>query len=214
MVFISCRFIPPGSGRDKQHRVSVELRREMLEGVVGGAEWEFAVREGGKPYVVGENITFSVSHTDGCVICAVSVPDASANTKYPTAPDVICDEGVYRIGTFSRHGEIGCDTELYNGQSNEHSSGKRAGLDAERAGKIAERYFTEGEKREINSSENSLESFYRIWTAKESIVKATGEGIKALRSADSQVYHGRDTVSFLLQNGEYRFISAVTVIYG
>lgn len=43
--------------------------------------------------------------------------------------------------------------------------------------RIAERFFTESECEHIKKSENHYEVFYRLWTKKESLVKAVGCGL-------------------------------------
>lgn len=206
MVFLSCRFIQSGSGHEEQHKVSVELCRWLLWKLTGRSEWEFSSRNGGKPYIVGETITYSVSHTDGCVICAVSAPDGEIGAELPPAPEIITGEAAYRIEMPCRHGEIGCDVELCAGDV----PGRM--LQGGRAERIAARYFSETEQNEYTSSGRSIEAFYRIWTAKESIVKATGEGIGSLAKTDSGDTSRHVTVSFEAHNGESRFLGAVTVL--
>lgn len=58
--------------------------------------------------------------------------------------------------------DVGCDVELI----------EKADI------KVAKRFFTKNEYYDIISSDNPDEMFYRIWTLKESYVKATGEGMK------------------------------------
>ena len=50
---------------------------------------------------------------------------------------------------------------------------------------IGKRCFTENEQRFIDESEDMREAFYKIWTAKESYVKMTGDGFsRSMRSFD------------------------------
>jgi 4'-phosphopantetheinyl transferase len=68
--------------------------------------------------------------------------------------------------------DIGIDIELI--------SPRRAGLD------IAERYFSTEETallRATESYQQQVQLFFRLWTAKESLIKATGEGLQ--RALDS-----------------------------
>jgi 4'-phosphopantetheinyl transferase len=55
------------------------------------------------------------------------------------------------------------------------------GLDAELVRpiniKIAERFFTEKEKKFISTSNDKMYDFYKIWTRKEAYVKATGSSL-------------------------------------
>ena len=67
------------------------------------------------------------------------------------------------------------------------------GLDAESLGRIksdrleslSKRWFTESEQKRLQA-EPSEEIFLDIWTKKESLVKLTGEGLRALREADTE----------------------------
>lgn len=67
-------------------------------------------------------------------------------------------------------GEVGVDVEYKNG-------------DDERLLKIAERYFTPDEALYV--SEQPAERFYKIWCAKESYMKYTGEGFSRPMSSFS-----------------------------
>lgn len=199
VVYVSCRFTPLNLTYAEQHEISLILRNDILESITGRKGWHFAVKYNGKPYVEGENITYSVSHTNGCVACAVSVPEHS-QIKTRGLPDVVTDEKIYLASYFNKHGEIGCDVENCRGR-----------LDAENIKKIAGRYFTESEKEEFENSCQSIEAFYRLWTVKESLVKATGEGLGALRRTDKIKI--RDVLSFKAVHGEEKFSAAISVVY-
>ena len=60
-------------------------------------------------------------------------------------------------------------------------SDSRVGCDIEhvreRNYSVAKRFFTDDENSFISSSDNKERAFYRIWTARESYSKSTGEGI-------------------------------------
>jgi 4'-phosphopantetheinyl transferase len=66
------------------------------------------------------------------------------------------------------------------------------GVDLERSrprralDRIAARWFTASEHERLAAldGEDRLEAFYALWTAKEACVKATGEGLAALREVD------------------------------
>ncbi|MBQ7521638.1 MAG: 4'-phosphopantetheinyl transferase superfamily protein [Clostridia bacterium] len=58
--------------------------------------------------------------------------------------------------------ETGCDIQYCDGKDNK---------------KIAQRFFTSYEYDTVVSSQNLSETFYRIWTVKESYLKLTGQGI-------------------------------------
>ena len=59
--------------------------------------------------------------------------------------------------------EVGCDVELIGG-GNE---------------RVAKRFFTEIENQWLETCEDKASGFARIWTLRESVVKATGRGIAA-----------------------------------
>lgn len=50
------------------------------------------------------------------------------------------------------------------------------------AQRIAERYFSSTEKRELEKNGNSAEAFFAVWTAKESYAKLDGRGLAAILS--------------------------------
>lgn len=64
--------------------------------------------------------------------------------------------------------EIGVDIEL-----------RRADFDAEKIARLAGRFFCEAESNELQhlSGEEKRAAFFRCWTRKEALLKATGEGI-------------------------------------
>lgn len=68
------------------------------------------------------------------------------------------------------NGEVGADIEHKNGES-------------ERLLKIADRYFTPDEIEHVK--EHPIEYFYKIWCAKESYMKYTGEGFSLPMSSFS-----------------------------
>ena len=63
------------------------------------------------------------------------------------------------------------------------ASGCPVGIDVERVRPvrdregIATRYFSPDEQRELEASSNPEDTFFRIWTAKEALVKGTGKGL-------------------------------------
>jgi 4'-phosphopantetheinyl transferase len=93
---------------------------------------------GGKPFLSGSPIQFSLSHSGEYAACA------------------LCDDPV--------------------------------GIDLETERPLREpllrRCFREGERRRILESEHPAASFTALWTRKESYLKATGEGLRALGEID------------------------------
>ena len=85
----------------------------------------------GKPYIPGNPIYFSISHSGNKVMVVI------ANCV------------------------VGCDIQI---MKPEFLS-------------LADRYFTEIECKEIKGSQNPVETFYKLWTIKESYMKATGKGL-------------------------------------
>lgn len=73
----------------------------------------------------------------------------------------VAHSGKFAFG-ISSDKEIGCDVEII----------KNAHLD------IAKRVFTESEYNYISKSENSSNTFYKLWTIKESYIKLSGEGLR------------------------------------
>ena len=59
-----------------------------------------------------------------------------------------------------------------------------AGRDTER---ISEKFFSASEKEMLSAAEDKLFEFYRIWTAKEALMKHGGEGMISVMRADSEI---------------------------
>lgn len=64
------------------------------------------------------------------------------------------------------------------------------GVDAEQIrpfdSALAERFFTAEEQEELAAAEDKTACFWQIWTGKEALVKLTGEGVAALKRADTR----------------------------
>ena len=73
----------------------------------------------------------------------------------------VAHSGKFAFGVSSDK-EVGCDVEII----------KNAHLD------IAKMFFTESEYNYISKSENSSNTFYKLWTIKESHIKLSGEGLR------------------------------------
>lgn len=127
---------------------------------------------------------------------------ASSGKPYfdsPTAPyfGISHSDGVAAAAIVDcRYGEIGFDIELIN-----------TNYDFER---VADRYFTEEEKKEFEASGKSAESFYAIWTAKEAFAKMDGRGLAAVVADRSQKLSGGISLSRLsVDVGERRAMLSV-----
>ncbi|MEA4832229.1 hypothetical protein SDC9_160659 [bioreactor metagenome] len=115
---------------------------------------EFELSCKGKPYFPRETgVCFSVSHSRGFFAAAFSES---------------CRD-------------IGIDIECF--VSREKSTDEQPAMLDTRFERIAERFFSEGERKKIYSSNEPDHEFIRVWTRKEAIVKCSGEGISGLRAA-------------------------------
>ena len=118
------------------------------------------VSKDGKPYIENAQFNFSISDTDNAAVVAA------------------CGNGVIVDGTLCidiKAKRIGVDIECAEREINEKSMLN-----------IANRYFTGQEISYLKNTNQSIkQNFLEIWTKKESIVKATGEGLKALNNADA-----------------------------
>lgn len=78
MYKIEYKFIDYGGSTDKaqmhkiEHDAAYALLYKMLEGYHGITNPAFDRNENGKPFLVGYDVHFSISHTEGLVTCAIS----------------------------------------------------------------------------------------------------------------------------------------------
>ncbi len=147
-----------------QRQAASELIKEILEEnfLLGAYSYSLSKTPKGKPMLDIEGMAISVSHSGA--LCAVAV---SGNEKTRSGADILID---------SPAAEIGLDIERVD------YSRKTSSLL-----KIAEKRFSENERRLLYSAaENEqIRQFYRIWTAKEALCKATGEGLAGLSKYDT-----------------------------
>ncbi len=85
--------------------------------------------------------------------------------------------------------EVGCDIEEIK-ENSKH---------------IADRYFASEEQKQIESSDKKEEMFFRIWTLKESYIKALGLGLSLPLKDFSIVFGERISVIHNEENAEYSF---------
>ncbi|MBR5447046.1 MAG: hypothetical protein IKV40_01340, partial [Clostridia bacterium] len=75
MIIVRIDFTDENMTREEEHEYALSMRDYLLNKY---AEFEeapvFAHYERGKPYIVNSDVSYSVSHTKGCIACAVSVP--------------------------------------------------------------------------------------------------------------------------------------------
>lgn len=110
--------------------------------------------------------------------------------NYPEIFFSISHSGCMAVCAFS-DAEVGCDIEEI----------KKADLD------IAERFYTKREREYIKAqgaNEQENERFFRIWTLKESLIKATGEGLSRAFT-ETEIDFERQAVTCDKDNRKYYF---------
>ena len=83
----------------------------------------------------------------------------------------IAHAGDLSVAAVSVMGELGVDIERID-----------QGRDIER---IARKFFSEGEQKQFFGADDRVREFYRIWTAKEAMMKLGGAGMISIMSSDS-----------------------------
>ncbi len=201
MILLAVKFTSGKLSHTEEHEIGCDLRDRLLETVCPGEKCEIALMDGGKPYIVGSDLSYSISHTAGCVACALMGPALQSLSEIPPLSDEIQSERIYKISDTLQGSAIGLDVELVDRSKPE---GRLAG--------IAGRFFTEGERELFNSAEDKHTAFYRIWTGKESIIKCSGEGMSGIERADTldEEKKCRITGFSIAKNGE-KFESSICV---
>lgn len=166
-----------------RHKAAVSLRDDLLYRAFGIKKADRLVKttEKGKPYIKDAPFDFSVSHTSSAVLVA-------ACGKGEEKENLICiDKDVSSIG-------VDIEAEVRR-------------LDTSAIRLISERLFS---KRELEyvmpGTAGEKLRFLEIWTRKESIVKAMGQGISAMRAADSfseTVAEFLETQHIIINNQKY-----------
>ena len=167
MVYIYCKFTGRGLGYSEQHEEVLGMLESLIKKIEGdGFIPETGHTLEGKPFFKNSAVKYSLSHADGCVVCTLSTD------KEVRLPSRI--NGCIRIAEIAVNAiEVGCDVEPYENRLGETS--KR---------KVAKRYFSENENKTIDNSDDFNKAFTKMWTAKESVVKCTGEGLAGLSKTD------------------------------
>lgn len=155
MICLQCVEIRPGETR---HEAGIRLRDDMLRRFCGIESPSVIGRTGEKPRLADrKDVSFSVSHSESAVICALSFPgvaeagDATVIYGGADAP------------------EVGADVEAV-----------RDVRDVPRLRRMAVRFFPAGEAARLRAvpDEEFPRAFCETWTALESFVKRTGEGFR------------------------------------
>lgn len=148
--------------------------------------------ENGKPR--SSEACFSVSHSRDVVMCALFVPGQNAG-ELPVISAYehidLTDSTAFFAIECAKCADLGTDTEFISPRRSE------ARLRA-----LSERYFTPEEISLVDKYGKS--AFYRIWTEKESYLKLSGVGLKAIRTANTlSLTEGISMLSFAVShNGE------------
>ena len=145
-----------------QHKEAKNIRNCLLYEAFGinNADSIISVADGGKPYVKGFDIDFSDAHTENAAVVAACGDGGIID-------GIICiDKDVSKIGV---------DIEW----AGRPISSKSIAL-------ISQKKFSKKEQEYVAVGTNGDRlRFLEIWTKKESIIKATGEGLKSISRADS-----------------------------
>ncbi|MBQ9921864.1 MAG: 4'-phosphopantetheinyl transferase superfamily protein [Clostridia bacterium] len=171
MIIIRIDFTNENMTHEEEHNYAIAMRDSLLDKYAFfDVPPMFDSRERGKPYISNSDVSYSVSHTKGCIACAVSVPDIPSELNLCRT---VSESGEYMLDAVFPC-EIGIDFEYID------RARSRDRVDA-----IAGRYFSEGERARLDCAEDKVSDFYRIWTSKESFVKCTGEGMREISRADT-----------------------------
>ena len=163
-----------------------------------GVRGELFYDEKGRPSLRDRDVDFNITHTEGYTFCAMECPDEAPSLPEPptdpTYPDVyVAPKDRERL--YSGCCRVGVDAE------------NLSRLSSMRVFPLASRWFSEREEDFFLSLPND-ESFLRVWTRKEALVKWLGTGISALRSADTVTAQSRYGVRFY----EYRVEDTVVTL--
>ncbi len=156
----------------ERHR-SIREEKTARAGIAGFLLLQFAGIQGkieyepnGRPYFANSDLDFNITHTAQYTFCAIE-----RNTE--------TEKGNVKLGKC----RVGLDAE------------NLSRLSSMRICPIADRWFTESEENAFLSDPTDS-TFLRIWTKKEALVKWTGEGMEALRRADTDEAPDRYHIAF------------------
>lgn len=151
-------------GAANPHDAAWQLLFSMLSAAKPDLKTEEILKtENGKPYLLGNEITFSLSHSAGAVAAAVC-------SKTPLNLENVLKKDAFLFKKRVRFGETGVDIEAH------------ATRDFE---KIASGFFSSDECRLLCDAPDKEAAFYSIYTRREALSKASGKGIAELRTMPS-----------------------------
>lgn len=185
------------SARLDSHSAWKRLLRDMLSRFLSLGDAEIYKDENGKPRAIGA--LFSVSHSREVVMCALFVPETVSDLPTLSPGERISLTGGTQLFALEcgECFDIGADTE--------HISARRG---ESRLKSISERYFTPEEIALVRDAGKS--AFYRIWTEKESYLKLSGIGLRAIRTANTiSLPDGISMLSFIAEHGGEEFSCSV-----
>ena len=198
MIIISIDFTNENMTHEEEHNYAIAMRDSLLSKYADfNVPPIFDHRERGKPFIVSSDVTYSISHTRGCIACAVSVPD-----RYT---DGLClknrvEEPKEYFLNAAFPCEIGIDFEFID------KDRSRDRIEA-----IAGRYFSDGERSRLSLSDDRVTDFYQIWTSKESYVKCTGEGMREISRADTTGCSGYMIHEFIVCNKDIEYAASICI---
>ncbi|MBR3593099.1 MAG: 4'-phosphopantetheinyl transferase superfamily protein [Clostridia bacterium] len=157
-----------------RHNKAYDLLNQML--LAAGINGPVKKAPSGKPYIEDDKAFISLSHSGSAVCCALSC-DEKIDLSF--LPDIIIRE--------DKKSHVGVDIEKI--------------VPNRDMKKIADRFFT-ADEQEI--AKTDITHFYRVYTRKESMAKATGRGIAELRRQPSTLARdGTYTYNINLPTGDY-----------
>lgn len=161
MVYLKCVAC---DDNDESRRVAArKVRDEMLSRVfgIGNAEGLVIRDNSGRPYIKNAAFDFSVAHTCKAAVVAACGEGSESEGGY------ICEN--------VKIGRIGVDIERENRE-----------IAPTALKRICDRFYSEKEKKYVAAgTEGDKRRFLEVWTRKESIVKADGNGLSGISTADS-----------------------------
>lgn len=183
MIYIKYAACEESDNKSLSNKASL-LRRELLCSLFGEKynDAEIANAPGGKPYIPGAPFDFSDSHTKGAVAVAACGKGKIRDVL------ILIEKDISRIGV-----DIECADRVVKNKD-----------------VIIKKLFSTKEKEYINTDKNKR--FLEVWTKKESIVKATGEGLAGIRRADTLSFNGKHLETRYITIGDKEYIISVAGI--